>query len=83
MILVLSNVTMKPSNVRKQIRESSNVTKVQSHVMLLPHNVRMVPSNVRKNKGITKYDKSAVSCDVGIAQYEDSTIKCDKQIREL
>ena len=52
-------------------------------MMLVLHIVRMVPSNVRKNKGITKYDKSAVSCDVGIAQYEDSTIKCDKQIREL
>ena len=28
MMLVLLNMTMKPSNVRKKIRESSNVTKV-------------------------------------------------------
>ena len=48
MILVLSNVTMKPSNVRKQIREPSNVTKVQSHVILVLHNLKMVLSNVRK-----------------------------------
>ena len=32
----------------KKIRELSNVTKVQSHVMLVLHNVRIVPSNVRK-----------------------------------
>ena len=38
MMLVLSTVTMEPSNVRKK-RESSNVKKVQSHVMLVLHNV--------------------------------------------
>ena len=40
-MLVLSKVTMEPSNLRKKIREPSNVTKVQSHVMLVLHNVRM------------------------------------------
>ena len=49
-MLVLHNVRMVPSNVRKKIREPPNVTKVQSHMMLVLHNVRMVPSNVRKNK---------------------------------
>ena len=33
---------------KKNIREPPNVTKVQSHVMLVLHNVRMMPSNVRK-----------------------------------
>ena len=47
-MLVLHNVRMVLSNVRKKIREPSNVTKVQSHVMFVLHNVRMVPSNVRK-----------------------------------
>ena len=81
MMLVLYNMRMIPSNVRKkkkkkkrttkcdknivtcdvgttqcedgtlkcekQIRESPNVTKVQSHVMLVLHNERMIPSNVR------------------------------------
>ena len=47
-MLVLPNVTMKPSNIRKKIREPLNVTIVQSHVMLVLHNVRMIPSNMRK-----------------------------------
>ena len=38
MMLVLPTVTMEPSNMRKK-RESSNVKKVQSHVMLVLHNV--------------------------------------------
>ena len=50
-MLVLYNVRMISSNVRKKIREPPNVIKVQSHVMLVLHNVRMVPSNVRKKKG--------------------------------
>ena len=47
-MLVLHNVNMVQSNVRKKKRESLNVTKVQSHVMFVLHNVRMVPSNVKK-----------------------------------
>ena len=39
---------MVSSNVRNKIREPPNVTKAQSHVMLVLHNVRMVPSNVKK-----------------------------------
>ena len=35
---------------KKKIKEPPNVTKVQSHVMLVLCNVRMVPSNVRKKK---------------------------------
>ena len=57
-MLVLHNVRMVPSNVRKKIREPPNVTKVQSHVMSVPHNARMVPSNVKKNKGTTGCNKS-------------------------
>ena len=34
----------------EKIREPPNVTKVQSHVMLVLHNVRMVPSNMKKKK---------------------------------
>ena len=80
-MLVLHNVRMVPSNMRKKkIKELSNVTKVQSHVMLVLHNIRMVPSNVRKNKGITECDKITVTCDVGIAQYKDGTIKCEKKL---
>ena len=49
-MLVLLNVTMEPSNVRKNVREPSNVTKELSHVMLEPYNMRIEPSNVRKKK---------------------------------
>ena len=47
-ILVLLNVTMEPSNVRKKVREPPNVRKELSHVILELHNMRMEPSNVRK-----------------------------------
>ena len=47
-MLELYNVRMKPLNVRKKIREPSNVTKELSHVILKLHNVRMEPSSVRK-----------------------------------
>ena len=49
-MLVLPNVTIELSNVRKKKREPLNVTKEQSHVMLELHNVRIKSSNVRKNK---------------------------------
>ena len=47
-MLVLHNVRIVPSNVKKKITEPPNVTKVQSHMMSVLHNVRMVPSNVKK-----------------------------------
>ena len=78
MILVLHNVRMISSNVRKKIKEPPNVTKVQSHVMLILRNVRMMLLNVRKNNGTTKYDKSTITCDVSTTQSEDGTIKYEK-----
>ena len=75
MMLVLYNVRMVLSNVRKKIRKLPNVIKIQSHVMLVVYNVRMVSSNVRKNKETTECDKSTVTCDVGTAQCEDGTFK--------
>ena len=39
---------MIPSSMRKKKREPPNVTKIQSHVMLVLHNVKMVPSNMEK-----------------------------------
>ena len=83
-MLVLHNVRMIPSNVRKKIREPLHVTKVQSHVMLVLHNMSIVPSNMRKkNKRITECHKSTVTCNVGTAQCEDGTIKYEKKIKEL
>ena len=47
-ILVLLNVTMEPSNVKKKVRKALNVRKKLSLVILELHNVSMEPSNVRK-----------------------------------
>ena len=47
-MLELHNVRMKPSNVRKKIREPLNVRKELLHLMLELHNVRMKLLNVRK-----------------------------------
>ena len=47
-MIELHNMRMKPSKVRKKIREAPNVTKELIHVMLELHNVRIKPSNVRK-----------------------------------
>ena len=79
-MLVLYNVRIVPSNVRKKIKEPPNMTKVQSHVMLVLHNVKMVSSNVRKkNKGTTECDKNTVRCDVNNTQCENCTIKFEKK----
>ena len=45
---------MKLSNVRKKIRESSNVTKKLLNVMVELHNMRIKPSNVRKKEEVKK-----------------------------
>jgi len=47
-ILVLSNVTMKLSNMKKKTRVPPNVTIVRSDVILILPNVTMELSNVRK-----------------------------------
>ena len=49
-MLVLLNVTMEPSNVRKKVREPPNVRNELSHMILELYNVRMKSSNVRKKK---------------------------------
>ena len=80
--LVLHNVRMVSSNVRKKIREPLNVTKIQSQMTLILHNMKMVPSNVIKYKETTEFDKSIVTCDVGTAQSDNGTIKCEKKNKE-
>ena len=47
-MLVLSNVIMELSNVRKKIMVPLNVTKVRSDVMLVLFNVTMKLSNIKK-----------------------------------
>ena len=47
-MLVLPIVIMEPSNMRKQIKELLNVTKVKSHVIQVLPNGTMELSNMRK-----------------------------------
>jgi len=72
-------MTIESSNVRKKINEPLNVTRVQSHVMLVLHNMRIELLNVREKKGTTKCDKSVVKCYVGTTKCDDKIIKCEKK----
>ena len=60
-MLILHNARIVPLNVRKKIKEQSNVTKVQSYMILLLHNIKIVASNMRENKGIIEYDKITIT----------------------
>ena len=64
---------------KKKKREPLNVTKVQSHVMLVLCNVRIVLSNVRKKIKEPSNVTKIVTRDVGTAQYEDGIIKYEKK----
>ena len=67
-ILVLHNLNMISSNVKKKIRVQPNVAKVLLYVMLVLVNVIIEPSNVReKKKGTIECDKSTATCDVDTA----------------
>ena len=52
MILVLPNVTMELSNIRKKIMVPLNVTKVRSELMLVLHSVIMKLPNLRKKNKV-------------------------------
>ena len=67
------------SNVRKKIKESSNVTKIQSHMMFGITQSEDETIKCKKKKKTAKCDKSTVKCDVGIAQREDGTVKYEKK----
>ena len=78
-MLVLRNVRIVPSNVRKKKKKPLNVTKIQSRVILVLYNMKIVSSNVRKKKGTIKCDKNTVTFDIGIVQCEDGIIKYEKK----
>ena len=75
MMLVLHNVRMVPSNVRKK----KGTTKYDKSTVIC--DVGTIKYK-KINKGTTEYDKSTVTCNVGTAQYDNNTIKCEKKIRE-
>ena len=69
-MLVLPNVTLALSNVRKQIIKLLNVIKLRAYVMLVLSNV----SKKEKKKEITECNKSTVICDISITQCDNKTI---------
>ena len=81
-MLVLLNMTMKLSNLRKKnkIKEPLYVTKKIVKCNIGLHNAIMEPSNMKKkNKETTKCEKRIVKYDVRTAQCEDETVKCEKK----
>ena len=82
MVLVLRNVWMIPSNVRK----NKETTECDKSIVTCDVCIVQCEDNTIKyeeNKETTEYDKSIVTCDVGTAQCEAGTMKCeDEKIRE-
>ena len=75
---------IKSSNVRKKNNELLNVTKVQSHVMLILHNVNMKQSIVRKKKkkeppNVTKVLSNVTIEPSNMRKKKKETTKCDKK----
>ena len=67
-MFVLPNVTIELFDVSKKIKESRNVTKVWSYVMLVLSNMKMKLSNMSKKiKELPNVTKSAIIYDIGIA----------------
>ena len=79
-MLVLPNVIMELSNVRKKKQGIIKCDKRTIKCDVGTVNVTMKPSNVgKKNKRTIKCDKSTITCHVGTEQYEDETIKSEKK----
>ena len=84
-MLVLPNVTMEPSNVRKKNKGNTkcDCTKCDKRTVTFDVGTAQCKNEIikckKKNKGTTKCDKSIVTCDVFTTQYEDKTIKCEKK----
>ena len=80
-MLVLHNVRMVPSNMRKKKKkriiecEKSIVT---CDVDTAQYENDTIKCEEKKKKGTTECDKSTVTCDVGTTQCEDGAIKWKK-----
>ena len=77
-MLVLFNMTLEPSNMRKKnwtIKYDKSTITCNVGIMW-QWNYQMWGGKKKKG-GTTEYDKSTVTYDVDIAQCEDRTIKCD------
>ena len=81
MMLELHNVMIKPSNVRKKVREPLNVTKkiitCDVETTQCDDGTIECEKKVREPPNVTK--KLTITCEVGTVQCEDETVKCEKK----
>ena len=79
MMLVLYNVMMIPSNVRKNKGSSKcDRSTATCDVGNAQYEDGIIKCE-KKNKGTTKCDKSTITCDVGTTHCEDGSVKCEKK----
>ena len=78
-MLVLRNVRMVPSNVRK--KKKRGTIECDKSIVTCDVGTAQCEDGIikceKKNKGTTDCDKSTVTCDFSTTQCEDGTIKCD------
>ena len=78
-MLVLLNVTMELSSVRK----NKGTTECDKSTITYDVSTAQCEDGIikckKKIKGITKCDKSTVACDIGTTQCENGTIKCERK----
>ena len=84
-MLVLHNVRMVQSNMRKKIKGTTKCDKstVTFDIGTAQCENVTIKCEKKKNKGITESDKSTVTCDVGTAQCGNGKIKCEEKKKEL
>ena len=78
-VLELHNVKMKPSNVRKKVREPPNVRKELSHVMLELHNVRMEPLLRDKFKPLNEMLGNQTETQLWALEMTPIDFRCDNK----
>ena len=80
-MLVLLNITMEPSNLRKKKNKGTTIYEkrtVKCYIGTTQCDNKTVECE-KKNKETTKCEKRIVKYDVRTAQCEDETVKCEKK----
>ena len=94
-MLVLHNVRMVPSNVKKKNKKTTKCEKknkgttgYDKSIVICDVDTAQCEDDIikyekKKKKRTTECDKSTFTCDVNTAQCENSTIECEKKIMKL
>ena len=81
-MLILLNITMEPSNLRKKKKNKGTTIcdkrTVKCYIGTTQCDNRTVECE-KKNKETTKCEKRIVKYDIRTAQCEDETVKCEKK----